>query len=173
MCRLSGPSLAPEPAPADLLARIGLALSRCADDGERARLALTILLSHAGASHGVLFSLGGDGPYCAAQQGEVALPEAWSQQIAGLLAQKLQEAAEAATQTEDDELPSCAWIDNRGRTYQPVLLAHTERDLLLFTGVAVIATREDGKLTRPDAAAAAISRYFAGLGSMSLSLILE
>ena len=137
-------------------------------------MALAILAGQTRARAGVLFSVGDRGLYCAAQQGDVSRPEAWLQHASELLA-KAPQADSHTPDSEVDELPLRAWIDAEGRAYQPIVLSHVEGSARLISGVAVLATEDDGRFQHraAAAAAAAISRYFAGVDSVALSQLLE
>jgi hypothetical protein len=153
--------------------RIDLALASCHDEEQRARLALTFLANQGEASVGCLFSLGEDGPYFAAQVGDVSRPEAWLQAVVEYLAIQSEQAANTSTHTGEDELPRLRWVDANGREYQPVLLCHNDNGTQIITGVAVLANVAGSEFVHPAAAAAAVSRFYAGAGSNSIALTVE
>jgi hypothetical protein len=160
----------PELASATIEGRVVAALERCHTPEQRAQLALTSLLQHAGSSAGALFTLGAESVECAARIGEVGDIAALSSSVDQYLRSQL--AAAEVTCTHSDSAATLALIElsvEPGRSWRPVLLHHTEAGQVRVVGVAVLElSGSRGALAHPTRLASAIARVLERNGDSSL-----
>ena len=151
--------------------RVELALARCRDDDQRARLALTLLVAKSAASAGVLYSLSSDGPVCAAYVGDVADPAKFLPEVRSYLDAQVRASEITSTQSESETSQIADATVDGGRIWRLLLVAHTSDDgELVIAGVVVLAQPERGVFVPPSQTAAAISQFYATSGATTLTL---
>jgi hypothetical protein len=150
--------------------RVELSLARCRDDAERADVALQILLRQSGAQAGCLYLLTPEGLVCAARHGAVTPASDWLGNIHAYMTEQAEQTDVTITLAEEPR-PALRWLDTLGIEYHPVALCHNDNDARSFIGVALLANTADETVVRPAKAAAALSRFYAGLRTGSHSRI--
>jgi len=158
-------------AAANMNGRVELALARCRDADQRARLALTLLVAKSAASAGVLYSLSDAGPVCAAYVGDVADPAKFLPDVRNYLDAQVRASEVTSTQSESETLQIADSSVDGARVWRLLLVAHTGDDgELVITGVAVLAQPERGRFVQPSQTAVAISQFYATSGATTLTL---
>ena len=148
---------------------IAVALDQCRSAAERARMALGMLITEAGARGGFLFSMGVEQAECLATVGEIALPDELLPRVTDYLLSQSQDTP--TTSSDADDTSSSEWLDEVGSRYRPVLLCHDATDSWSVMGVALIALAETGVFFQPSRMASAISRYWADHGESALMFV--
>ncbi|HKU44878.1 MAG TPA: hypothetical protein VJR89_42255, partial [Polyangiales bacterium] len=153
--------------------RIAVALRAYGEPDQRARVALSLLVSQSGARAGLLFAVTPSGLECTANVGAVALGESLVSRAREYLASQVDGEITTSTENEDDRRASADWTDDTGQRYRPVLLSHQQAGRVAVTGLAVIAVPSSGSFVYPARTASEISSYFANLGDSAMLLSLE
>jgi hypothetical protein len=142
------------------VSRIVSTLDACRGVTARAQAALSLLTQASGTTEGVLYLVGEQGAFCAAQLGERAVPASIHALAQEYLATEVKE---SDTTTNSGSLGTSArydsqWAGPAGETYRPVLLSHQTSMGVVITGVALLVVQPDGRFTFPGRVATEISR---------------
>ena len=156
----------------DVVGQISDILSRCVTPGQRARLALTILMEQAGAQGGFLFGLDADDMILMSQLADDEPSLELIGQIKAYMDLQIGDYGDSTTADMDDSsIVDLQWVGDKGFYYRPFLLGHMDRHGYRITGLAVLIFENGTRCKSVGATSIVLSRILQDKGDVEGLLI--
>ncbi len=153
---------------------VSKALTACSGAEERAQRSLELLIEHCGASEGLLYTIGDNGPVLSARVGRALWSADMDTRVGDYLAAELDGRRDVTMTGTDMSVSSTlvsAWTEGGGDGSRPVLLGHHAKEGFAITGLAVLLLEAGKQYRFPAELVPAISRFALDCGDVSACIV--
>ncbi len=152
-----------------VISRIATLLTDCRGPKERAQRVIDVLVQHADAAGGYVYTMQEEGPILAASSGHLSPLVDMDTIVKDYVAEQISEIGDCTRTVADlgasAPTPS-RWTNDRGEQYLPVVLIHEREGTFILTGLALLAADRHRQIAVPHDLVVALSRSLAETGDV-------